>query len=290
RADSAATSSTTHPVPASRGFVFYNTIVLHEYRAADEAAVLQAEFERRSGQYPDIAPPFLTPASLRVDIHTPERRVAVPRSGGLCDRELGHSICARATPLESGDSMRLDFEVRYEARGFGESGTEDMVVANGTFFTNAWFPAIGYQRERELILPSRRRELGLPERPVVPRLEDAPSLVMNRAPGTMLDVVISTAEGQTGVASGALRRSWDEDGRSFFHYTTDAPIGDEWAFASARYAVHEAKWQDVAIRIVHHPEHTRHVEPVVRSLQASFEYYTRELGPYPYRHVTVLEV
>src|SRR5690606_32919102 len=56
---------------------------------------------------------------------------------------------------------------------------------------------------------------GLPERPVVPRLEDAPSLVMNRAPGTMLDVVISTAEGQTGVASGALRRSWDEDGRSF---------------------------------------------------------------------------
>lgn len=304
--------------------MFYNTNVLNEYRTADEAAVLQAEYERRYAQYADIAQPFVTTASLRVDIHPSERRVEVRGSyelvnhgsvaidsihvatapavetraltfdraaeSVLCDRELGHSIYALETPLESGDSMRLDFEVRYEARGFGESGTEDMVVANGTFFTNAWFPAIGYQRERELILPSRRRELGLPERPVVPRLEDAPSLVMNRAPGTMLDVVISTAEGQTGVASGALRRSWDEDGRSFFHYTTDAPIGDEWAFASARYAVHEAKWQDVAIRIVHHPEHTRHVEPVVRSLQASFEYYTRELGPYPYRHVTVLEV
>src|SRR5690606_20260280 len=271
RIDSAATSSTTHPVPASRGFVFHNTNVLNEYRTADEAAVLQAEYERRYAQYADIAQPFVTTASLRVDIHPSERRVEVrgayelvnPGSVAidsihvatapavetraltfdraaervLCDRELGPSIYALETPLEPRDSMRLDFQVRYEARGFGESGTEDKVVANGTFFTNACFPATGYQRARELILPSRR--------------------------------------------------SMDEDGRSFFHSAPDAPIGDEWASASARYTVHEAKWKDVAIRIVHHPEHTRHVEPVVRSLQASFEYYTRELGPYPYRHVTV---
>ena len=51
---------------------------------------------------------------------------------------------------------------------------------------------------------------------------------------------MGTDEDQVAVAPGALRRTWTEGGRRYFHYATDAPIGNEWAFFSADYAVHEA--------------------------------------------------
>jgi hypothetical protein len=86
-----------------------------------------------------------------------------------------------------------------------------------------------------------------------------------------------------------LRRTWTEGGRRYFHYSTDAPIGGEWAFFSARYAVHEGRWNAVAIRIFHHPEHTGHLDRTMRSVRASLDYYTREFGPYPYRHLTIVE-
>ncbi|HEU5208909.1 MAG TPA: hypothetical protein VFU06_05805 [Longimicrobiales bacterium] len=305
------------------GFVFYNTNVLNDYSTADEIAARQAEYERRYARYGDVVQPHVAAARLEVDIHPERRSVEVrgsyelvnrstepidtihvattpsvetralgfDRAAGrvLHDAELGHSIYTLDTPLMPGESMRLDFDVRHDARGFREGSVNDAVAANGTHFTNAWFPAIGYQRGRELILPSERQAHDLAARPVIARLEDARTHT-DRAPGTTLDAVVSTVDGQVGVAPGALRRSWQESGRSYFHYTTDAPIGDEWAFASAQYEVHDAQWTDVAIRVLHHPEHTGHIEPVVQSLRASFEYYTREFGPYPYGHVTVLEV
>ena len=88
----------------------------------------------------------------------------------LADGELGHRIYALETPLEPGESLRLDFEVHVAPHGFRESGVDDSVVANGTAFTNGWLPAIGYQRNRELTSASDRREHGLAPRPLIPSL------------------------------------------------------------------------------------------------------------------------
>jgi hypothetical protein len=107
---------------------------------------------------------------------------------------------------------------------------------------------------------------------------------------------VGTDEDQVAVAPGALRRTWTEGGRRYFHYSTDAPIGSEWAFFSARYAVREAQWHDpagsgqsVAIRIFHHPQHTGHLERVLQSVRDSLDYYTQQLGPYPYGHLSIVE-
>ena len=62
-----------------------------------------------------------------------------------------------------------------------------------------------------------------------------------RGGGIAFDAVMGTAEDQVAVAPGALRRTWTEGGRRYFHYSTDAPIGNEWAFFSANYAVHEVR-------------------------------------------------
>ena len=319
-------------------FVFYNTNVRHEYLSASGMAERRAEYERRYARYGRVPQPRLTHASLRVEIHPAQREVQIrgsyrlvnrsavaidsihvattrlvenralafdrPAARVLLDETLGHSIYALQRPLQPGDSLRLDFEVHVERRGFREGGTDVSIVPNGTYFTQGWLPAIGYQHGRELLTPRERREQGLAERPVIPSLYDAEARQGRLGGGgIVLEAVVGTDADQIAVAPGALRRTWTEGGRRYFHYATEAPIGGEWAFASARYAVREAQWSPprtsadedstsvgVAIRILHHPGHTAHLDRWVRSIQASLDHYTAQFGPYRYRHLTVVEI
>jgi ABC-2 type transport system permease protein len=311
------------------GFIFYNTNVLNEYLTASDIAERRAEYERRYGRYAGVPQPRLTGTNLHVEIY-PERReveirgtyrlvngsaVAIdsihvatasdvetgdvefdrPAARVLADEELGHRIYALERPLQPGDSLRLDFRARVEPHGFRESGVDASVVANGTFFTNGWLPAIGYQGSRELISAADRREHGLAPRPLIPSLYDVEARE-DRGGGIDFEAVVGTHEDQVAVAPGVLRRTWTEGERRYFHYSTDGPIGGEWAFFSAHYEAHEASWKDpggsgqeVAIRIFHHPEHTAHLDGMVRSIRASLDYYTRQFGPYRYGHISVVE-
>ncbi len=307
------------------GFIFYNTNVLNEYLTASGIVERSAEYERLYRRYADIPQPRLTGTRLRVEVY-PERRevqirgsyflvnrsaVAIdsihvatpadiprvetgavafdrPASPVLVDEDLGHRIYALKRPLQPGGSLRLDFEVHVEPHGFRESGVDDSVAANGTFFTNGALPAIGYQGGRELISAADRREHGLAPRPLIPYLDDVEAR-KDRGAGIAFEAVVGTQAGQVAVAPGALRRTWTEGGRRYFHYSTDGPIGSEWAFFSAAYAVHEARWNGIVIRIYHHPGHTAHLDRMVQSIQASLDYYTRQFGPYRYRHLSVVE-
>ena len=105
----------------------------------------------------------------------------------------------------------------------------------------------------------------------------------------MFEAVVGTDEGQTAVAPGALRRTWTQDGRRYFHYATDAPILNSYAFFSAAYAVHEGRWNDVEIQIFHHPAHAWNVDRMLRSVQASLDYYTQQFGPYPHGQLRFVE-
>jgi hypothetical protein len=152
----------------------------------------------------------------------------------LTDEELGHRIYALETPLHPGDSLRLEFEVRFAPRGFPSSGIDASVASNGTFFGTEWLPDVGYQRERELPGAAERREHRLPQRPEILSLDDPVALrdVTGRE-SIMFEAVVGTDEGQIAVAPGGLRRTWTQDGRRYFHYATDAPILNNYAFFSA---------------------------------------------------------
>jgi aminopeptidase N len=52
----------------------------------------------------------------------------------------------------------------------------------------------------------------------------------------------------------------------------------------------EDRWNDVALRIFHHPGHTYDLDRTMRSMKASLEYFTRAYGPYPYSQLRVVEV
>jgi ABC-2 type transport system permease protein len=307
------------------GSIFYNTNVLNEYVTASDWIERRAEYERRYGRYDRIAQPRLTGIDLHVDIH-PDRGAVEIRgtyhlvNGGavsidsihvatapdaetgavtfdraaalvLADAELSHRIYALARPLQPGDSLRLGFEVHSEPRGFRNSGVDASVVANGTYFGGeAMLPAIGYQPGRELMNAGDRRAHGLPPRPGFRSLDDVEARQDSTGKQRIaFEAVVGTDADQIAVAPGTLRATWTEGSRRYFRYATDAPISSEFAFFSARYVVRDERWNDVAIRIHHDPRHTANLDHMLRSVRASLDYYTEQFGPYPYRHLTLVE-
>lgn len=307
------------------GFIFYNTNVLNQHDTQSGALQRLAEYEQRYGRYQDIPQPSLTESKLHVEIY-PDRRVVEirgtyglvnagavavgsihvatvpdvetgaitfdrPSAPVLLDEELGHRIYSLERLLEPGDSLRLSFTVHVEARGFQNSGTDPSVAANGTYFTSEeWLPAIGYQSSRELRGARDRRAQGLAPRPVFRSLEEMEARNDSvRAEWVAFEAVVGTQADQIAVAPGALRETWTERERRYFRYSTDVPIASSAAFFSANYAVREDRWQDLAIQIFHHPEHTANLDRMLRSVRASLDYYTEQFGPYPYRQLKLVE-
>ena len=160
-----------------------------------------------------------------------------------------------------------------------------------------WLPAIGYQRNRELDGVGVRRQYGLARRPAVPSLDDAEArrIRVGGDPITF-EAIVGTSGDQVAVAPGALRRTWTEGGRRYFHYITDVPINNQYRVFSTDYAMHEEQWnssagsgQAVAIQIFHHPGHAGNLGRMVASVRASLDHYTRQFGPYPYSYVRLIE-
>jgi ABC-2 type transport system permease protein len=306
------------------GLIFYNTRVLYASHAAPSGLELSAEYERRYGRYAGVPQPRPTATSLRVEIYPARRAVEIrgtydlvnrteatidsvhvatalgvetravgfdrPAKPELVDEKLGHRIYSLETPLRPGESLKLEFEVRFDPRGFPVRDIDASVAPNGTHFGTEWLPAVGYQRGREVRGTGERRAHGLPPRPEIPPHDDPVALMnLGGLEPIMFEAIVGTDEGQVAVAPGALRRTWAQAGRRYFHYATDAPILNSYAFFSAAYAVREGRWNDVEIQIFHHPGHALNVDRMIRSVQASLEHLTKRLGPYPHRQIRFVE-
>ncbi|MCC3159760.1 ABC transporter permease [Hymenobacter sp. 15J16-1T3B] len=219
-----------------------------------------------------------------------------PAKAVLVDAAQGYRIYALARPLLPGASLRLRFQVRHVARGFANDGADAQVQANGTTFRNLeWLPVLGYQPYRELDEAGARRAYGLAPRPATASLYDvAARRYAPFAEQIRFEATIGTDADQTAVAPGTLRRTWTQAGRRYFQYATEAPIRNEYAVFSANYAVQEGIWRNpaagttqpaVAVQIFYPPGLAENPRRMLRSAQASLDYYTRQFGPYPHRQL-----
>ncbi|HET6763889.1 MAG TPA: hypothetical protein VFH27_09455, partial [Longimicrobiaceae bacterium] len=313
------------------GFVFYNTNVLNEYRGAADVLRTRAEYERAYGRYAAVPQPQVAATHLDVEIYPRRRAVDIrgtyrlvnrsgvpidtihlaPAPGGqtsgfsfdrparqvVADDAHRHHVYALPAPLQPGDSVRLSFTVRVEPHGFRNAGVNPFMSPSIMYLKGGdWLPQIGYQRERELFKPSERRAYGLPARRLFPTAPEGGQDVTGEAASGIperiaFDAVVGTDAGQTAVAPGVLRRAWTAGGRRYFHYATDAAVG-EYKFFSAAYAVHEERWtppagmgRPVTIQVFHHPRHAANLPRILRSVRASLAHYTRAFGPYPHGEV-----
>ncbi|HKP74198.1 MAG TPA: M1 family aminopeptidase, partial [Longimicrobiaceae bacterium] len=314
-------------IVALGGFVFYNTNVLNEYRSPDDVAARSAEYERRYKRFEDAPEPSLVAARTHVELYPADRaaeirgsfrfvnRTAQPidslhvlpspdvetRALGfdraarlvLDDRALRYRVYALERPLAPGDSLSMSFEVASHPRGFRNAGAPTEVTSNGAYIDGRWLPALGYQSRRELTDEQDRRKHGLPPRELPPSAGDVEAREAGAGARNVelvdVETVIGTDARQTAVTSGTLVREWRENGRRYFQYRTDEPVRYGGAVLSAEYAVREASWNGVRLRVYYHPGHDVNVDRMIRSMQTSLAYYSRQFEPYQFRELSIAE-
>lgn len=315
------------------GFIFYNTNVLNHYVTSEYQAKLPlAEYEKRYKRFDASPLPTITAADIAIEIYPDQpsaelkgsyrlvnqgrtpidsvqltlnrqvttRSITFDRGSTpvIVDEETGFRNYALTQPLLPGDSLAMTFEVAFAPRGFPNGRAQTDVIANGTRFDRGWLPFIGYQWSFELRGNREREPYGLPAGPLLPPADsDAGRQSRNLIRGedrVELSVTVGTAEDQMVLGPGTLRREWSDNGRRYFHYTSDGPAGFGATIYSGRYVIEEDQWRDAAgkdvtLRIYHHPGHRFTLARQMEGMKAALEYFTTQFGPYPADHLSIVE-
>jgi hypothetical protein len=245
------------------------------------------QLENRSGQpVRDLVVTMQPGPVLRARLSQPARLM-------LADPEHGVWRYVLDAQLAPGARLALEFDLEDAPGGVLGLGRDTAVVANGSFFSNAILPHVGYQPAMELLDDRDRKRHGLAPKERMAAREDEAARVNNYlgndADWIGFDAVVSTSPDQTVVAPGALEQEWMAKGRRFFHFRMDKPILNFYTFQSARYEVRHDRWQDVTIDVYYQPGHDFNVDRMIRGAKAALEYGSKHFSPYQHRELRVAE-
>lgn len=310
-------------------YVFYNTNIVNEYSNSDDTKEMQADYEKTLKKYEFLNQPRITESNLKIEIYPSSRDYVAEgyywlknktsatidsihiqynpdKDYGIdymkFDRQsvvsnqharFGYYIYAVDPPLAPGDSVRFDYRVSYTTRGFKSNTTPTPVVFNGTFINNTALPSLGYSSAYELGDDDDRKDHDLPKNERMLERNDPRGLAQNLfgddADHIRFEIVIGTESDQIGIAPGYLQRSWDENGRKYFHYKMDAPMCNFYSIISARYQVKTDKWNDVNLEIYYHPGHEYNLDKMMQGMKDALTYYTKNFGPYQFSQLRIME-
>lgn len=312
---------------AGTGLVIHHNIkVLNTYETAEEAEARTAEFERKYLKYAALPRPVVTDVAFDVAIYPEQRRLTAKghyelrndsgkpitelhvRQGddgaqftrlaiagarlASFDKRHFYRIFRFDTPLAPGATTRLDFTSQVWRRGFANRDAETDLVANGTFVDNSVFaPVIGMDQRGLLTDRTARRRQGLPDELRMAKLEDTTAQGRNYVGADWVNsrITISTAADQVPIAPGNKLSDVVKGGRRIAVFQSPAPILNFFSVQSARYAVAEDRFGDVALSVYHDPRHAWNVPGMLRAMKAALGYYTANFGPYQFGYARIIE-
>jgi ABC-2 type transport system permease protein len=310
-------------------WIYYNTKVLNTILSEDDRDRMAADYEKTYKKYDKLPQPRVIDLKYNIDLYPerraatmradtiiqnktdkpiavlhlndagPDYRTQVQIDGATLkqrDPRLQYSIYEFDPPMQPGEQRHFRCTVTREPRGFENTVSVLQVVQNGTFFNNAEVsPQIGYQPQRELDNRNKRKKFGLKEKDLMPALERnctadcMDTYISNNSDWVNVETVISTSAGQIAVAPGSLERQWTENGRCYFQYKLDHSALNFYSFLSADYEVARKEWNGIKIEVYYLKEQPWNVPKMLRSVEKSFEYYTKNFGPYPQKEARIIE-
>jgi ABC-2 type transport system permease protein len=220
-------------------------------------------------------------------------KFSTPEKTVINDTDLCIKVFKLLSPLQPGDSIRMDYSIDYMRKSWFSNSPKTDVVYNGTFINNGLLPFIGYNDGMELGENEARRKFNLKPKPRAASIDDttayANTYISKDADWINFECIVSTEADQIAIAPGYLLKEYSKDNRRYFHYKMDSPILNFYSFLSARYAVKKDKYKNIAIEIYYHPGHEYNLDRMINSIKKSLDYYEKAFSPYQHRQVRILE-
>ena len=311
------------------GYVYYNTQILNPYKKSKELEKLAVEYENKYKKYKSLPLPKILNAEYKIDLYPYQKKVDVLaeiimtnsksieidtiivgtqkrwqekitfEGASLISEDKKHDVQFYLfnPPLKLGDTIKVIIENKFETKGFSNSGESTRIVKNGTFLNNyEILPSLGYSSGKELSDINKRKKYNLPPKERMPKLksnckDDCTKNYLTQGLSDFIDVetIISTSKDQIAIAPGSLIDRWEENNRNYFKYKVDHPSQNFYSFISADYKVERKKWNDVDIEIYYDKKHSVNVNKMVKAVERSLEYYTKNFGPYTHKQCRVIE-
>lgn len=209
-----------------------------------------------------------------------------------------YRLYALPQPLLPGDSATLEIWSTIEHKGFPNSGYGREVVYNGTFYSSG-LPSFGYDPDAELNSDEDRKKYKLPKKEdEYPPHNDpygvSTLLFNNDADMVNLEMVVSTSADQVAVSPGYLLKTWEKDGRKYYHYKQDSPIDLFFTVVSARYQImrdtaYMPDGRPINLEIFYHQPHTRNLDRFMTAYRDGIDYFSKAYGPFQFRQMRLLE-
>lgn len=309
-------------------WTFYNTQVLNPYVTGKQNEKNQYEYESRYKRYEGRQQPRVYDVKYDIDLY-PEKRslfvkgifkarniyqkpidtlfVNVPQNGHfnlqhprlklLLNDSLRHFSMYRFEPaLTPNDSITLEFTTRFDPKGFENEVKWSRIVQNGTFFDNTdIIPIFGYSAQGEIADKNIRKKYKLPEKTRSPKLNRQDTLhrmdayIGLNSDWVNVETVIRTAPDQIALGPGSLVREWTENGRKCYQYKLDHASFNFYSFLSARYEVARREWNGVQLEVYYHKDHAYNVDRLLRAMEKSLDYFTKNFGPYYHKQCRIVE-
>lgn len=310
------------------GVLTYNTVVVNPTLSADEQVENAVDYERQyRSSFETLSQPAIVNADFVVDIYASQRSlklggsytlknelqqpmskvfVNLPQPLDLVELSMNRQyavgiddevnrvkVLTLDKPLMPGEAVELTFAFEFVPQGISAERKAARVFQNGTFLDIEYFPTIGFDMNRVVQSQNTRDKFALGPVPELPGPENAQALMRNPFSGDTRwansSYRLSTDIGQTAISPGELVKQWTEGDRAHFEYQSKRSTIFFPAVVSARYTVKEAKWNDVAIQVLHHDRHDYNVDTMISGVQQSLDVFTKEFGEYPFDHVRILE-
>lgn len=311
------------------GFVYYNTKVLNHYDSPDTAEKNQVNYEKQFKKYQNLAQPKYTDFKYDIAIFPEERslkvkieawaknktvqpiteihftmpglsdsvNVIIPNAKlKLKDNVLKYRIYSLSKPLMPNDSIKINYELENITKGFENEVSFTQLTQNGTFFNNSDItPTIGYDETVEIADKDKRIAFKLPERLRMAKLEPDNLIARNNNyfhhdyDWVQATTTISTSFDQIAVAPGSLIKSWKAANRNYFTYKLDHKSLAFFSFISAKYEVARKKWNGIDLEVYYHKDHAFNIPNMLKSMEKSLDYYTKNYGPYYHKQCRIIE-
>ena len=307
--------------------IYYNIKVANKMMSNKEVEKLQATFEQTYKHFQKTLQPRIVSSYVEVDlfpkelgakfkgyyylknkhkqtidtllisynnnVELKELKFSVPNKELINDKDYFIRAYKLTSPLQPGDSIKMDYTIDYLQKGWFSNDEKTDVVYNGTFINSSLLPSIGYSDGLELGENEARRKYNLPPKPRMANINDtaayANTYISKDADWINFECIVSTVPDQIAVAPGYLLKEYEKDGRRYFHYKMDSPILNFYSFLSARYTVKKDKYKDINIEIYYHEGHEYNLDRMINSIKKSLAYYEKAFSPYQHRQVRILE-
>ncbi len=312
--------------------VFYHTEILADNMSRKELRSSRADYEKKYKKYAQNPQPKIVDVFLKADFFPNEeelnlsghyllvnksneiiydvgvslRQMTVKKlqldklEPTLSDSLLGFYNFSLEKGLAIGDTLQLEFDLRYERKGFTIRQNNVNMLSNGMMFNNLFFntgqyvPHLGYNSYMELTRWSSRREFGLKTRTIDERVagltNERENLLSGTADWIQFEAITSTSDDQVIAGTGKLEKTWKEGSRNYFHYKSEQPMFNGFVFASAKYKVQKRKIDGIEIEIYHHPSHDKNVDFMFDVVENTLQYASEAFGPYPYSQMRLAEI